>query len=93
MRLNLSVDTSIWDTPVSNREVAIEKQCDFVRKEIAKYKTIQYVHCNEKGISVSYGENADKPFLLGQTWFFYHKQKRGIAGLGKESTSDQYYIS
>lgn len=44
------------------------------------------------GIPVSYGE--DKPFLPGQTWFFYHKQKTGItaavAGLGKESISDQY---
>lgn len=59
MRLNVSVDASFWDTPISNREVVIVKQCDFIRKETAKYKIIQYVHWNEKGISVSYGENAD----------------------------------
>lgn len=53
MRLNVSGDTSFWDTAVNNREVVIDKQCNFIRKEIAKYKTIQYVHCNEKGISVS----------------------------------------
>lgn len=67
MRMNISVDTSYWGTPISIREVIINKQLDFIRKEVTKYKAIRYVHHNEMGIPVSYGEDVDKPFLLGQT--------------------------
>lgn len=68
--MNISVHTSYWDAPVSIREVVINKQPDFIRKEDTKYKPVQYIHHNETGIPVFYEEDADKPFLLGQTWFF-----------------------
>lgn len=94
--MTVSVDIPCWDTQISIREVVINKQPDFIRKEMSKYKPIWYIHNNEMGIPVSYGEDADKPFLLGQTWFFYWNQKTGVtaavAGLGEESISDQYYI-
>lgn len=30
--MNISVDTSYWDTPLSIREVVINKQLDFIRR-------------------------------------------------------------
>lgn len=70
MRLSVSVDTSFWDTPISNREVVIEKQYDFIRKEIRKKKTIQYVHCNEKCISILVERMQINHFCLNILGFF-----------------------
>lgn len=53
MRMNIFVDTSYWDTPVSINKVATNKQLDFMRKEVTKYKATPYIHRNETGIPVS----------------------------------------
>lgn len=71
-------DTSYWDTPISIREIIINKQLDFIKKEMTKYRAIRYVHHHEMGIPVSCGEDGDKPFLLGQTWFFTTRQRRAL---------------
>lgn len=76
--MTISVDIPCWDTQISIREVVINKQPHFIRKEITKYKPTRYIHHNEMGIPVSYGEDADKPFLLGQTWFFFTETKRQV---------------
>ena len=39
-RSNISVDTSYWDTPISIREVVINIQSDFIRKDVIKHKPI-----------------------------------------------------